>query len=178
MNYWAVAQFESRYLARNDERLETPAELNLARNGIASYLPQIRVRRDGETKIEPLFPGYIFAHVVDGRWHGIRWAIGALRVLMAGDHPARLLESDVMRIRGSEVAGFVKLPKAPAVGGLVVGQEVKILSGSFTGHIGLYAGQSAHERELVLLNMLGRQVRVELSAADRIVSLARPSGVG
>ena len=172
MTYWAVVQFESRLLVRPPDRDETPAELNLARNGFDSYLPQIRVRKHGETKIEPLFAGYIFVPIVDGRWHGIRWTIGALRIIMAGDHPAKLPEAEIMRIRKDETGGFVRLPKRESVGELVAGQRVKILTGSFTGHIGLYDGQSARERELVLLNMLGRQVRVELAPADRIVALA------
>jgi transcription antitermination factor NusG len=42
-----------------------------------------------------------------------------------------------------------------------VGDQVRILQGPFAGRLGLYAGQRAHERVLVLLALLGGQQRVE-----------------
>ena len=44
--------------------------------------------------------------------------------------------------------------------------QVRILQGPFAGHLGLYAGQRAHERVLVLLALLGGQQRVELAKDD------------
>jgi hypothetical protein len=49
---------------------------------------------------------------------------------------------------------------------------VKVTAGPFTGQLGLYAGMRAHERVLVLLAILGGQVRTELAkdAVERIRS--------
>jgi hypothetical protein len=43
---------------------------------------------------------------------------------------------------------------------------VRVLAGPLQGQLGLYAGQRAHERVLVLLSLLGGAVRVELRASD------------
>jgi transcription antitermination factor NusG len=47
---------------------------------------------------------------------------------------------------------------------------VKITAGPFGGMAGLYAGQSTRERELILLNLLGRQTPVTI-AANLVVPL-------
>lgn len=56
----------------------------------------------------------------------------------------------------------MRLPKQ-ALNGLKRGQRVKILRGPFEGKDGLYDGMLGHERERVLLDLLGRFARVELS---------------
>lgn len=169
MSYWAVVQAEPRMLVRRkDCDDESVAEQLFARNGFESYLPQIKFRRARKIRIAPLFPGYIFVRVID-RWYPIAWTIGVIRILMAGDHPAHMPENIMDEIRARESAdGFVKLAPSPR---LKKGAHVRILSGQFQGHIGLYDGMSAKERERVLLSLLGRSVRVELAASDRIEAL-------
>jgi len=153
--------------ARRDETL---AEDLFRRGGFESYLPQTKSRKGGKTRIAPLFPGYIFVRIID-QWYPVRWTIGVLRILMAGDEPARLADQVVDSIRRREVGGFVKLPSAIKRGPLNPGQKVRILTGSFQGHVGLYDGQSPQERERVLLNLLGRRVPVVLAKDDRLAAL-------
>src|SRR5262245_35390350 len=169
MSYWAVAQCEPRMVTFAQARGDTLAEQSFARIGCETYLPQIRQRHNGRHKIVPLFPGgYVFVRVV-AQWYSIRWATGVVRLLMDGEKPARLDDTIVTAIRRREVGGYVKLPPPPPKNSPIkIGENVRILSGSFTGHIGLYQGQSAHEREQVLLDLLGRKVQVTLAPTDRV----------
>jgi transcriptional antiterminator RfaH len=171
MSYWSVVQCETRMLVHSEHRGETLAERIFARKGFESYLPQVRSRQHGTTKIAPLFPGYIIVRVVE-RWYAVRWTMGVVRVLMAGDEPARLPDPVVEDIRRREVGGFIKLPPPPPKNSpLKIGQRARILTGSFRGHIALYDGQTAQERERVLINLLGRQVAVTLNPTDRLAAL-------
>ena len=67
--------------------------------------------------------------------------------------------------------GLIKLPKAETSPSLVEGTEVKILTGNFQGLCAISQGTSPRQREIVLLDLLGRKVLVELRKDDRIVPL-------
>jgi transcriptional antiterminator RfaH len=149
----------------------TLAERMFSKIGNASYYPRTRMRRAGVTKIEPLFPGYIFVRIVADQWSAVRWTIGVVRMLMAGDRPAHLADKVIDELRRNESGGFVRLPAPP--GEYRPGQPVRILTGSFRGLVGLYEGQTAQERERVLLDLLGRMVPVTLERTDRIEAAVR-----
>lgn len=154
-SFWSVAQTES-------QREHTAAKF-LKQAGFQIYLPKIQIGLKGRERIAPLFPGYLFVEVVD-RWYEIRWTVGVLRLLMVDGAPARVAERVMATIRRQEGRdGLVKLPKPR---GLVAGDQVLLLRGSFEGKIGIYQGQSGAERSKVLLNLLGGQVPVWLPSID------------
>jgi len=172
MSYWSVVQCESRMLIHNSERNNTLAEYMLERNGFETYLPKTKAKVHGRNRIAPLFPGYILVRVV-AQWYPVRWTIGVIRVLMSGEEPAHLSDHVVEAIRRREIKGYVKLPPPPPKNAAIrIGQSVKILTGSFTGHFGLYEGQTDKERERVLLDLLGRQVPVTLAEGDKLVAIS------
>jgi transcription antitermination factor NusG len=144
--YWTVAVAQS-----NREDL---VKTLLTREGFEVYWPRIREQK----RAASLFPGYLMVRVVV-RWYPIRWCPGVLKLLMAGDSPAKLADHVVNEIKGREVRGFVKLPKPPR---LQEGQPVRVTTGSFAGHAAIYAGMSGSARERVLLNLLGQSVTVSL----------------
>src|SRR6516225_5802020 len=152
MSYWCVARLEA-----NRERLAVHC-LGLA--GYEVYLPRLRGHRISQgRKIEvrpPLFPGYAFL-TVEAQWHAARWSIGILGLIMDGIRPAKVADSVIEEIRSRERGGLVELPRRD---GLKAGDQVRILTGAFEGHLGLYAGMRPHV--LVLLALLGGQQRVEL----------------
>jgi transcriptional antiterminator RfaH len=153
--FWAVAQTQA---GREAFALD-----QLGRAGFHGYLPRIKVReRSRGVRIVALFPSYLFVHVVD-RWQGITRTIGVSRLLLNGEQPARLPAGALAEIKAREDRrGFVKLPTA----NLSPGQKVKILSGSFEGHIAVYEGMSGRDRDRVLVQFLGRIVRAEVRAGD------------
>jgi transcription antitermination factor NusG len=87
---------------------------------------------------------------------------------LGGFHPAHLPDAVIDEIRERERGGFVAPPSPPPR--LVHGQQVSITRGPFEGRRGLWAGQTTHERERVLLELfLGqRDVPVEVPAADAV----------
>lgn len=152
MSYWAVAQTET--------RREDTAVRFLADQGYTCYLPRIKVKK----RVVPLFPSYLFVRIID-RWYSVNQTIGVIHLLTAGDAPAQIRDSIVDTIKAKERNEIVRLPPPQ---GLKVGQQVRVLRGSFEGHIGLYDGMSGKDRERVLLDLLGRKVPVDFNKADII----------
>jgi transcriptional antiterminator RfaH len=162
LSYWAVVQAEA--------QREHMARLLIMRHGFETYMPRIKHRN----RIAPLFPTYVFVRIVGG-WYTVLWTPHVTRILMAGDQPARLKEEIVTSIRKREVDGLVKLPLPNR---LKPGQKVRITSGSFAGQIALYHGQSSRDRERVLLDLLGRQVPIDLPTHDLVaIPIASPKSL-
>lgn len=132
--------------------------------------PKARMRVNGVMAVRALFPGYLFAET-DGQWYGIRWCIGVIRVVMAGEQPARVPDHEIDKIlRETGRNGLVRLPKKPRVPprtAIAVGDEVKIITGQFRGLHALYQGSTPKECQMVLLELLGRACPVELAPDDR-----------
>ena len=151
MSEWWVVQTEA--------QREHIVRLLLMRHGFTTYAPRIKIRG----RIAFLFPSYLFV-VACERFHAVRWLPHVIDVLMAGDRPARLANNIIAAIHNRERDGFVKLP-APRKH-LKKGQNVRVLNGSFCGHVGLYDGASSRERVRILLELLGQAVPVELPEKD------------
>ena len=138
MPYWACAHLEPQR-----ERLALHC-LSLA--GYSTYLPRLRERRATRgRKVEvstPLFPGYCFV-TIELQWHAVRWSVGVLGLILAGDQPARVADSIIDEIRAREVNGAVDLGERPR---FRRGDSVRILQGPFTGHLAIYAGMKPRER--------------------------------
>src|SRR5215475_4545003 len=128
---WAVVQCEA--------QREHVVRLLLSRLGLQSYLPRIKVRQ----RITPLFPGYLFT-ALGRQFYPVLRTPHVIRLLMAGNEPARLDDEIVAELRRREIGGFVRLPQPPR---LRRGQRVKVIRGAFEGQIGLYDGMSNRERE-------------------------------
>jgi transcriptional antiterminator RfaH len=149
LSHWSVCQTEP--------RREAVAAQYLADGGFEIYLPRI-VERE---RIVPLFPSYLFVRIVD-RFHVIKNTIGITRLLLAGDRPAPIPDRIIMEIRARENPnGIVNLPKPYRIG-----DQVRILRGTFNGHLAIYDGMTARERERVLLAFMGRMVPLELEPRD------------
>ena len=149
---WAVVQCES--------QREHAVRLLLMRRRYETYFPRIRDR----SRIQPLFPGYLFVHLTGQQFYSVMWTPHVIRLLMAGDQPAQLPEDVVDRLRKRERDGFVKLPLVSRA--LKRGQKVRIIRGSFEGQIGIYEGMSGVDRVRMLLELLGQTVPVELPGKD------------
>ena len=150
MSFWAVVQTET--------QREHAVRLLLMRASYETYLPRIKVRN----RITPLFPSYLFVRLAQRQFYPVMWTPHVTRLLMAGDRPAQLPEDVVNQIRKREHNGIVKLPTRQ----FRKGQKVRIIGGSFKGHIGLYEGMSGKDRQRILLELLGQSVPIELSGKD------------
>lgn len=168
MSFWAVVQSAS--------SRESFAAKRVEQNGFEVFLPLTKVRiTKTESRIVAVFPGYFFAHIID-RWRIIENTLGVIGLIMAGDAPAHCPAAEIERIKSAQMRnGLIKLPDMPKPPRhrihLQAGDAVRILSGPFRGLDALYEGQTVRERELVLLELLGRRVQVELNENVQIANL-------
>lgn len=161
MTFWAVAQ-----TITNRESLVAE---RIAEVGYEIFVPRTRMRISGEPRIVALFPGYLFVRIID-RWRVVTKTAGVLGLIMTGEQPARCPDDEIEKIKSQVMRnGLVRLPKPvpkPRVLPFRLGQAVRVVAGSFCGFEAIFDGMSARERELVLLDMLGRKVRVELAPGE------------
>jgi transcriptional antiterminator RfaH len=152
------------YVVQTQPHGESKAVSHLERQGFATYLPRYERRRRHARRIEtvaaPLFPRYLFVAIdrATQRWRSIHSTIGVSRLVCNGEEPAPLAAGivDGLRRRENE-RGFVRLDAGPR---FAIGDQVRIIDGVFARCLGLFDGVSDNERVAVLLDMLGRKVRV------------------
>jgi transcriptional antiterminator RfaH len=156
------------YVVQTQTNGEAKAVENLRRQGFEIYLPRYLKRRRHARKVDfiakPLFPRYLFVAIdmETQRWRSIQSTSGVSRLVTNGDEPAAVPQGVVRALRAREDAkGFVKLDAAPA---FAPGDKVRVLAGAFIDNAGLFNGMADHDRVSILLEMLGRQVRVVLDA--------------
>jgi transcriptional antiterminator RfaH len=113
-----------------------------------------------------LFPRYLFvAFPLDGRWMSLRSTKGVANVVMTGELPSRMPEAAMQSlIERTGKDGIIELDEQATR--FSKGQNIQLVAGPFKGIRGLYQGQSKTEREKVLLDILGKQVTVEVGAND------------
>jgi transcriptional antiterminator RfaH len=153
--FWAVA--------RTEPQRERTALHFLELTGYRVYLPRILKSHTAKgrtiSRPTPLFPGYIFV-LITLQWHVINNTIGVIRLIMDGSVPAHLPDRTIDEIKAREANGIVQLPrKSPR---FRRGQKVHIMHGPFANHDGLYDGMAPHQREGVLLELLGRTTAIEV----------------
>jgi transcriptional antiterminator RfaH len=156
------------YVAQTQPRAEAKAAVHLCRQGFSVYLPRYLKRRRHARRIEligaPLFPGYIFVamNVTFQRWRAIQSTVGVSRLVCNGDRPAPVADCVIEGLkRGEDDSGFVKLERRSQ---FKEGDKIRVVDGVFGSCFGLFEGTPDRERVAILLNLLGRSVRVVLDA--------------
>lgn len=152
------------YVVHTHPRAEAKAALNLDRQGFTCYLPRYLKRRRHARRVEtvaaPLFPRYLFValDLATQRWWPIRSTFGVADLVYSGGQPAPIPCEIVQAIKGREDKhGFVSLPRKPR---FAPGDTVRIIDGVFAACLGLFEGMADRERVAVLLDLLGRKVRL------------------
>jgi transcriptional antiterminator RfaH len=156
------------YVVQTQVNSEAKAALNLRRQGYDIYLPRCLHRRRHARKVEltakPLFPRYLFVAIdrTAQRWRSIQSTFGVARLVSQGDEPAPVPEGVVNAIKAREDDnGYVLLDSRPA---FAPGARVRVVAGAFIDTAGLFEGGADRDRVAILLEMLGRKVRVLLDA--------------
>jgi transcriptional antiterminator RfaH len=156
------------YVVQTQVNGEAKAAQNLLRQGYQVYLPRYLKRRRHARKVDftakPLFPRYMFVAIdmATQRWRSIQSTFGVARLVTNGDDPATVPEGVVYALRAREDdKGFIRLDSKPA---FAPGDKVRVLAGAFMDSAGLFSGLADHDRVSILLDMLGRKVRVLLDA--------------
>lgn len=155
------------YLVQTRPHSERKAAEHLKRQGFATYLPCFLKRRRHARRIEtvtaPLFPRYLFVDVdrTTQRWLSIYSTIGVSTLVCNGNTPAEVPPAIIQSLRAREVSGLVAVEQRAR---FAPGAPVRIVDGAFADCLGLYDGMSDQERVTVLLELLGRKVRVVIDA--------------
>lgn len=155
------------YVVQSQPRAEQKAVINLQRQGFLTYMPRYLKRRRHARRIDmvaaPLFPRYLFVRLDPSvqRWRPIFSTFGVSRIICNGDLPTPLSDQVINSIRDREDAsGFVYLDRRPQ---FRIGDSIRIRDGVFADHLGLYEGMKDSERVAILLDLLGRKVRVSVN---------------
>ena len=156
------------YAVYTQARMETWARSNLWERGFEVYLPQYRRQRRHARKTDwvsaPLFPRYLFAAADPqaGHQRAINTAPGVAGLVAFGERPAAMPDRVIQAIRDREdAAGHVQLVDRDT---LRPGERVRLQSGAMADHTGLFERRGDGERVVILLHLLGREVRVKVPA--------------
>lgn len=146
---------------------EQRAHANLLRQGFDAYLPLYRCRRSHARKVDlvrrPLFPRYLFValDLMRDRWRPILSTFGVCNLVRIGEAPQSVPHGVVEALRANEAAQIFDQTLEPART-MRVGTPVRVLSGPFADLIGKFHALADAERVVVLLDLLGREVRVHV----------------
>ena len=155
------------YVVQSQPNAENRAVAHLERQGFTTYLPRYLKRRRHARRVDivpaPLFPRYLFVAIdmTMQRWRSIYSTIGVAQLICNGDVPTAVPDEVVTTLKAREdAAGFIRLESRP----LRTGDKIRILDGVFADCLGLYEGMTDSDRVTILLDLLGRKVRVLVCA--------------
>lgn len=156
------------YVVHTHANGEAKAARNLARQGFAVYLPCYLKRRSHARKVDnvvaPFFPRYLFIRIdkATQSWRSIQSTLGVCYLVTNGRDPAPLAEDVLASLRAREDKnGFVEMDRTPK---FALGEKVRVLAGAFADNFGLFDGLGDRDRVSLLLDFLGRKVRVSIDA--------------
>ena len=158
MSTWCAVQTHS--------RAEERAAHHLTRQGFQVFLPRYLKRRRHARRTDwlpaPLFPRYLFVGLDPRRtpWRAIMSTVGVSRLVCFDDQPARVPNAVIDEIRArQDDRGLIGVNP---MGALARGDRVQVIDGPFNALDGLFDGVSDDRRVTVLLELMGRQVRVRV----------------
>jgi transcriptional antiterminator RfaH len=162
----SVANARFWYVALTQPRAEIKAATHLLRQGFEPYLPSYLKRRRHARRIDivaaPLFPRYVFvsADLTMQRWRAIHSTTGVARLICNIEEPARVADEVIYGLKANQdERGYVRLPPRPR---FCPGDAVRVVEGVFASCLGLFDGMTDGERVAILLDLLGRKVRVSI----------------
>jgi len=147
-------------------RQETTAASQLRRQGYEVMLPllEVRKRRQGKWTLvtEPLFPGYLFVHLVLGQDDPspIRSTVGCRGLVRIG--------SGYVPVPSAVMTPLLSLSASPNEAEVLFreGGQVAIASGPFAGVQGIFKLTKGSDRAEVLISLLGQERPIVVAMDD------------
>ena len=154
------------YTKSNQERR---AKENLKKQGFETFLPLIQSSniKSKSTKIEPVFPRYIFVQINKdtGNWMSIKSTYGVSKIVMFGENfsfvPNKLIDAIKKRINKK---GIYK--KSITHVDFEEGDTVTVKQGQFAGIDAVFLSTKSNNRVKLLLKLLNSSVVSELHKSD------------
>lgn len=154
------------HLVQTHSHCEAKATEHLHRQGFTTYLPRHIKHRSHARKVDviaaPLFPRYLFVAIDcdNQRWSSIRSTRGVASLVSTGNAPARVPDQIITELREREdKSGFIHLTTRAL---FRPGQRVQVVQGAFSLCEGLFETMADKDRVAVLMEFMGRSVRVLL----------------
>lgn len=148
-------------------RHEKSAARSLSLRQVDYYLPLYRSKRKWRNGILadlelPLFPGYLFVHIVDRQRRSVLGTPGVLTIVegIAGK-PARMRKDEIealrvgLKLRGAQPHPFLRS-----------GEKVRIRSGALAGFEGFVARKKTGFRVVLTLDLIMQSVAVEVDESE------------
>jgi transcriptional antiterminator RfaH len=151
------------YVVHTQAAAEGKARANLIQQSYETFLPRFKKRRRHARKIDvvlaPLFPRYLFVHLdlESEPWRRINGTFGVISLITFDERPTAVPDTVVDGIRARcDASGIIDL-KEPE---FARGQALRIEEGPMANLIGLFEKVSSDQRVVLLIEMLGRALRV------------------
>ena len=161
------------FVVQTQPNAEHKAVAHLNRQGFTTYLPRYLKRRRHARRVDmvaaPLFPRYLFVSIDLSvqRWRSIFSTVGVSRIVCNGETPTAVSNQVIDSLRAREHDGLVKLDLRPS---FRIGDKVRLLDGAFADCLGLYEGLKDGDRVALLLDLLGRKVRVTVDTGSVVAA--------
>jgi transcription antitermination factor NusG len=147
----------------------------LAPHGLMPYMP---IFLDSRARPRILFVNYVFVRYSPDTIHFCFSTPGVRRVLMNNDVPSLVSDKAIDSIRSRECDGAVEFEddpepevEEPLTPRFELGQRLRVVQrGAYESKFVIYKGMSAKAREVVLMNMLGREVEIEFSKRADLIA--------
>lgn len=156
------------YAVQTQVAAEAKASAHLCHQGFETFLPRFRKERRHARRVDsvlaPVFPRYLFVHLdIEAQpWRCINGTYGVVSLVTFGLMPSPVPERIIETIRaGCDNHGVMNLP-APQ---FRPGQPVLIERGPLAELVGLFEKVSGDRQVILLVEMLGRALRVALPFA-------------
>jgi len=151
-------------------RQEHIALAHLERQGFRCLLPMAinpyQRRSQKDLRVEPLFPRYLFLNAITHRQSlaPVRSTRGVCTLVRFGLELACIPETVIRAILGrcDPDSGLVRLDPVQ----VEPGDKVRVFDGPLAGVDGLFQAENGEDRALLLIEIMGRQTRVEV---DRLL---------
>ena len=160
------------FVVRTHPQGEFKALGHILRQGFEAYLPRYLKRRRHARKTNivqsPLFPGYLFVGMDPERahWRALNSTVGVSELICHAGQPTPVPDKVVDDIRSQEDDhGYVIIGRRAR---LHPGDQVRIIGGAMSDRVGVLDAPSDNQRVFLLLELLGRQVRVQMPTATLV----------
>jgi len=153
------------YLVRTKPNAEAIAQVNLGRQGYEFYCPRLLQsmpsRGRWRERVVPLFPGYLFLRLDEGRQPlaPVQSTLGVASAVRFGPSYAIVPDAVIrdLRARANPETGLHRLNLPTR---LAAGTPIRIHAGPFEGLEGIFQRETGSDRAIVLLCVLGQTASV------------------
>lgn len=155
------------YVIQTKPRQEVLAQQNLERQGYKCFLPRIKQwkKKRGERQLveKTFFPNYLFIRLdlCTANTAPIRSSRGVNKIVRFGNEMVPVSDPMIDTIKQRSEAEVFELDNL----NFKPGQQVQIENGALAGITAIFQEKRGEDRVLLLLNMLGKQQRLEIPTA-------------